>query len=183
MAIHHRGDPQAHAQLALILGAECSGKTTLCEALALQLAAPLAPEYLRVWCEREGRTPERHEQRQVMAGQLMLTRAALSQARARRARWVLSDGAPLLTAAYSIEYFNDDSLVEPGLRHARRAARIMVLDPEIAWQADGKLRDGPARRRSVHRILLELLQEARLAHHLISGATAMRIRDSLALLR
>ena len=179
----HTGDQQVHAQLALILGAECSGKTTLCEALSMRLAAPLATEYLRAWCEREGRTPDRHEQRQVMAGQLMLTRAALSEAHTRRARWVLSDGAPLLTAAYSIEYFNDHSLVDSGLRHAKRAARIMLLDPDIAWQADGRLRDGPARRRSVHRILVELLQHARIAHHTISGSPAQRIRDSLALLR
>ena len=179
----HTGDQQVHAQLALILGAECSGKTTLCEAIALRLAAPLAPEYLRAWCEREGRSPDRYEQRHVMAGQLVLTRAALRQARANRARWVLSDGSPLLTAAYSIEYFNDDSLVESGLRHAKRAARILLLDPEIAWQADGRLRDGPARRQSVHRILVELMQKARLAHHMISGAPAKRIRDSLALLR
>ena len=129
----HPSAAQATAQLALVLGAECSGKTTLCETLADHLAAPLAPEYLRMWCEREGRTPDRHEQRQVIAGQLSLTRAALRQARAARARWVLSDGAPLLTAAYSIEYFNDDSLVELGLRHARRAARIVLLDPEIEW--------------------------------------------------
>ncbi len=171
------------AQLALVLGAECSGKTTLCEALANHLAAPLAQEYLRMWCEREGRTPNRHEQRQVVAGQLILTRAAHRQARAARTRWVLSDGAPLLTAAYSIEYFNDDSLVELGLRHARRAARIVLLDPDIAWRADGRLRDGPARRRSVHGILVDLLQRAELAHHTLAGTPAARMRDCLALLR
>ncbi len=174
---------QATVQLALVLGAECSGKTTLCEALADHLAAPLAPEYLRMWCEREGRAPDRHEQRQVIAGQLSLTRAALRQARAARARWVLSDGAPLLTAAYSIEYFNDDSLVELGLRHARPAARIVLLDPEIEWRADGRLRDGPARRRSVHAILVDLLQRAKLSHHTLAGTPAARMRDCLALLR
>jgi nicotinamide riboside kinase len=96
---------------------------------------------------------------------------------------VLCDGAPLLTAAYSIEYFNDDSLVEMGLRHARRAARIVLLDPEIEWRADGWLRDGPARRRSVHCILVDLLQHAKLAHHTLAGTPAARMRDCLALLR
>jgi nicotinamide riboside kinase len=179
----HTGAAQVKARLALVLGGECSGKTTLCEALANDLAAPLAPEYLRMWCQRMGRTPARHEQRQVIAGQLMLTRAALRQARATRAGWALSDGAPLLTAAYSIEYFNDDSLVEMGLRHARRAARIVLLDPEIEWQADGRLRDGPASRRSVHCILVDLLRRAKLAHHTLGGTPAARMRDCLALLR
>lgn len=179
----HTGATQVAARLALVLGGECSGKTTLCEALAGHLQAPLAPEYLRMWCEREGRTPDRHEQRQVIAGQLMLTRAALRQARATQARWVLCDGAPLLTAAYSIEYFSDDSLVEMGLRHARRAARIVLLDPGIEWRADGWLRDGPARRRSVHCILVDLLQQAKLAHHTLAGTPAARMRDCLALLR
>ena len=88
-----------------------------------------------------------------------------------------------ITLAYSIEYFNDDSLVELGLRHARRAARIVLLDPEIEWRADGRLRDGPARRRSVHGILVDLLERAKLSHHTLAGTSAARMRDCLALLR
>ena len=64
-----------------------------------------------------------------------------------------------------------------------RAARIVLLDPEIEWRADGRLRDGPARRRSVHGILVGLLERANLAHYTLAGAPVARMRDCLALLR
>lgn len=171
------------ARVVLVLGAECSGKTTLCESLADRLGAPLAPEYLRQWCERSGRTPELSEQRHIAAGQLRLIREACREARAKGASWVLSDGAPLLTAAYSLEYFNDDSLVGAAMRHARRAACIVLLDPDIAWRADGGLRDGPERRSAVHRTLIDLLAVGGLAHHPVGGSPEKRVRDCLALLR
>ena len=169
--------------LITVLGAECSGKTTLCDALGQSLGASVVPEYLRQWCERTGRTPGRDEQRSIAAGQLALTRQALARARARGERWVVCDSAPLLTAAYGIEYFGDDSLVETGLRHARATRLTLLADPDIAWRADGHLRDGPARRASVHRILLDLLQREGIAHHRIAGTPERRLRDCLALLR
>ena len=170
-------------QLIAVLGAECSGKTTLCEQLGTQIGAAIVPEYLRQWCEREQRTPARGEQRHIAAGQLALTREALRQARARSTRWVISDGSPLLTAAYSIEYFGDHSLVPLGLRQARRARLTLLADPAIAWQADRHLRDGPQRRDAVHRILLALLSQAGIAYQPLTGSPAARVRDCLALLR
>ena len=170
-------------QLIAVLGAECSGKTTLCETLGTQTGAPIVPEYLRQWCEREQRTPSQGEQRHIAAGQLALTRQALRQARARSARWVISDGSALLTAAYSIEYFGDHSLVPLALRQARRARLTLLADPSIDWQADRHLRDGPQRRDSVHRLLLALLRQAGIPFQHITGSPAARVRDCLALLR
>lgn len=170
-------------RLIVVLGAECSGKTTLCESLGLRLGAPVVPEYLRLWCERSHRTPARHEQRHIAAGQLALTRQAMRRARAVPARWVVSDGSLLLTAAYSIEYFGDYSLVAPGLRHARRTHLTLLTDPAIEWAADQHLRDGPARRDAVHHILMGLLRQAGIAYHPISGSPAARVRDCLALVR
>ena len=45
-----------------LVGAESTGKTTMCQALAGQLQAQghsvgVVPEYLRQWCEARGRTP------------------------------------------------------------------------------------------------------------------------------
>ena len=173
----------ASPRLLVVLGGECSGKTSLCEALARALTAPAVPEYLRQWCEHSGRAPVRTEQRRIAAGQLSLTRQALREARTRRADWVVSDGSTLLTAAYSIEYFDDASLLAAALRHARRAHLTVLLDPEIAWQPDRHLRDGPARRASVHRTLVRLLSEAAIPHTLISGSPDRRLRDCLALVR
>jgi len=170
-------------RLIAVLGAECSGKTTLCEALGTRIGAPIVPEYLRQWCELTQRTPAQAEQRHIAAGQLARMRQALRQARAMSTRWVISDGSPLLTAAYSIEYFGDHSLVPLGLRQARRAHLTLLTDPAIDWQADRHLRDGPARRDAVHRVLLGLLRQADIPYQQVTGSTAVRARDCLALLR
>lgn len=170
-------------KLVVVLGGECSGKTTLSQALASALDVPWVPEYLRQWCERTGRTPDQDEQRVIAAGQLALTRRALREARARHAPWVISDGSVLLTAAYSIEYFDDHALQSVALRQARHVHLSVLLDPGIAWQADGRLRDGPARRASVHQTLERLLRESALPHALIGGSPAERVRDCLSLLR
>jgi len=57
-----------------ILGAECTGKTTLAHALATALdgcggRAAWVSETLRDWCRQNGRTPEAHEQRAIALAQ------------------------------------------------------------------------------------------------------------------
>ena len=57
-----------------VLGAESTGKTELARALAARLqqrgiTTTLVGEYLREWCEREGRTPRPDEQAAIAAKQ------------------------------------------------------------------------------------------------------------------
>ena len=57
-----------------LLGAESTGKTTLARELGTALAGrgervAVVAEYLREFCEREGRTPRREEQRGIAAEQ------------------------------------------------------------------------------------------------------------------
>lgn len=169
--------------LIAVLGGECSGKTTLCQALAKTLPGQVVPEYLREWCEQMGRTPTRGEQRSILAGQLLRQRQALRTAVAKGLHWVVTDGAPLLTAAYSAEYFDDASLVSAGLRHARGARVILLTDPGMAWQADGMLRDGQAMREAVHARLVQWLREANLPFHRVRGNPDERIQACLQVLR
>lgn len=176
-------NPRAAPGLIAVLGGECSGKTTLCQALAQTLPGQVVPEYLREWCQQMGRTPTRDEQRSILAGQLLKQRQALRMAAATGLQWVVTDGAPLLTAAYSAEYFDDASLHTAGLRHARGARMILLTDPGIAWQADGLLRDGQARREAVHTRLVQWLREANLPYHWVSGNPDERIRACLQALR
>ena len=79
-----------------LLGAESTGKSWLAKALAdvIQMrghAVSTIDEVLREWCEREGRTPQPHEQMGI----------ALAQARAVEQvtqGWVISDTTPIMTA-------------------------------------------------------------------------------------
>jgi hypothetical protein len=97
------------SRLVALLGAECTGKSTLAEALAARFNAGLVSEYLREWCDAHGRTPLQHEQAHIATEQAARIDAAVG-----RHELVVCDTTPLITALCSQHYFNDDSLLAQG---------------------------------------------------------------------
>lgn len=130
------------AQLICLIGPECTGKTTLAQALAQQLDGPWVPEYLRTFCDARGRTPVPQEQAHIMETQYQQEEAALQCANAQGQRWVFCDTAPLLTAIYSVFVFGDKSLLASARMLHTRYALTLLLESDIAWQADGMQREG-----------------------------------------
>jgi NadR type nicotinamide-nucleotide adenylyltransferase len=126
------------SRLVTLLGAECTGKSTLAPALAKHFNAGLVTEYLREWCAAHGRTPRQHEQAHIAAEQ-----AARIEAAARQHELVICDTTPLITALCSQHYFNDDALLADALAFQRRCDLILLCAPDLPWEADGFLRDGP----------------------------------------
>ena len=55
--------------IVVLLGAECTGKSSLTRLLGERLGVPTVPEYLREWCLRAGRTPRAFEQAAIAAEQ------------------------------------------------------------------------------------------------------------------
>lgn len=125
-------------RLVTLLGAECTGKSTLAPALARHFGAGLVTEYLREWCTTHGRTPQRHEQAHIAAEQ-----AARIAAAAREHELVICDTTPLITALCSQHYFDDDTLLDEALAFQRRCDLTLLCAPDLPWEADGFLRDGP----------------------------------------
>ena len=71
---------------------------------------------------------------------------------------VICDPAPIMTAVYSLQYFNDDSLVASALARmgsATERSRTLVVwcSPDIPWQADGIQREGPQTRARTHELI------------------------------
>ena len=126
------------SRLVTLLGAECTGKSTLAPGLAKHFNAGLVTEYLREWCADHGRTPQQHEQAHIAAEQ-----AARIDAAAAQHELVICDTTPLITALCSQHYFNDDSLLEGAIAFQRRSALTLLCAPDLPWEADGFLRDGP----------------------------------------
>lgn len=137
-------------RLICLIGAECTGKTTLAQALAQRMGGLWVPEYLRSFTEQHGRTPDRHEQLHVLEEQVRQEAAALVAARQQRHRWVFCDTAPLLTAVYSDCVFADVSLYPQARSLHARYALTLFLQPDIPWQADSLQRDGAPSRAAVH---------------------------------
>ncbi|PIQ52552.1 MAG: nicotinamide-nucleotide adenylyltransferase [Comamonadaceae bacterium CG12_big_fil_rev_8_21_14_0_65_59_15] len=141
--------------LICLIGAECCGKSTLAQVLAQHFGGVVAPEALRLFCDRHDRTPTQAEQSSLIDAQLALEAQALVFAK--QQRFTFCDSAPLMTAVYSDHYFADTSLYVQALRLHQRYALTLWLQPDLPWVADGNWRDGPAARIQVHTLLARAL--------------------------
>ena len=151
-----------------LLGAECTGKSALTELLAADGHATVG-EYLREWCLREGRTPRQHEQEGI-------AREQQRRIEATEAPLVVTDTTALMTALYSIHYFQDASLMPWAVAEQRRFDLTLLCCPQgIPWQADGFLRDGADTRARTHAELGALLQREGMAYRLLQGPLADRL--------
>ncbi len=165
-----------------LLGAECTGKTTLASALARELDAVLVPEYLRAFVQQHQRAPAAHEQAVILRTQIAWEADALRQAAQAGRAGIVCDTAPLLTAVYSAHYFGDASLLPQALAHHACYTHTLLLEPDFPWQPDGTQRDGPAARDAVQQRLATLLADAAVPHTRITGTSAQRLQHALACL-
>lgn len=162
-----------------LLGAESTGKSTLSVALLEALRAQtrlrcaLVPEYLREWCEREGRTPRADEQLAIAQTQWQRAEAA-----ALDHDLVLHDTTPLMPAVYSEMLFGDTSLHPFALRIQARMDATLLLATDLPWVADG-LRDGPHAQAPTDRLIRRALRSAGLGFSLVSGQGPDRLAQAL----
>lgn len=146
------------ATVALMLGGECTGKTSLSRALADALtdrAVLIVGEALRNFVDRNRRTPTRSEQQDLWDQQRTFLREAIMSAPPEGL--VICDPAPLMTAVYSLQYFADDSFLEPAIRETCDADLTIWCTPDIPWEADGLQRDGADAREKTHTLLDEFV--------------------------
>lgn len=167
-----------------VVGAESTGKTVLAQALAVRLAAETGlrvswvPEWLRQWCDAQGRTPLAHEQADIAR-----TQHARIEAAARAHELVVCDTTALMTAVYSRYVFGDRSLEAEAAALHRGMALTLLTALDLPWQPDGLQRDGPQVRAPVDTMLRELMLLQGLPWALVAGQGAARLEASLAAVR
>ena len=166
-------------QLVCLLGAESTGKTTLARQLAAHFDCPWVPEYLRTFCQYQGRTPNRQEQSQVLETQHLHVLAACKLAQQNSAPFVFCDTAPLLTAVYSDFVFGDGTLYARARELHASYDLTLFLAPDIDWVADGLQRDGAHVRAPVYTLILAQLQVMATPFCTISGQGEQRFESAL----
>lgn len=166
-------------RLIALVGAESTGKTrlslalqqTLAEATGLRIA--VVPEYLRLWCDEQGRTPRAEEQAGI---------AAEHERRIEAARLdhdlVLCDTTPLMVAVYSDYLFDDPGLYPAALALHRRCELTLLTALDIPWAAD-PMRDGPHVRDPVDAKVRHALLGAGLGWAAVMGTGATRLDSAL----
>jgi HTH-type transcriptional repressor of NAD biosynthesis genes len=161
-----------------ILGAECTGKSTLALALLEPLRAlypsPLhIDEYLRTWCLLHGRSPLAHEQ-------LHIAQTQAQRIDSGEGRCVIADTTPLITAVYSDVLFNDPSLYPFAIHFQRTLNMTLLTGLDVQWHADSFLRDGIAARGAIDQRLREILTRHALPFSTVYGQGQRRTDAALA---
>ena len=146
------------------------------------MPALIVPEYLRTWCDLKQRTPLRHEQADIVRGQIEAERLAYELAQGQGIDWMVVDSSPLMTAVYSLEYFNDDALCAEALMHQSRYCLSLVMDDGIEWVGTDWQRDSPLRRASCQSRLVELLNSTGIGYYVIAGSAEDRLERTRALI-
>jgi nicotinamide riboside kinase len=164
-----------------VLGAESTGKSWLTQALAGVLrargqAVHTVDEVLRQWCDRAGRTPQRHEQMAIAEQQ---AQASHPPGQPVPNTWLLSDTTPLMTAVYSHHLFDDKSLYPMALAHQALYDITLVTGLDLPWVADGLQRDGPQVRGPVDTLVRQALEGSGMAYRVVYGLGPRRLNNAL----
>jgi len=161
-----------------LLGAQCTGKTALAQALAAALQARgqsthCTADALRPWRAHHGRPPKAHEQIPLAHSQAQRVRQAPA------CDVLLADSAPLMTAIYSDLVLADRSLYPYALAHHAVYDLTLLTGLDLPWLEDGVQRDGPHLQRQVDARLREVLQTEGLRFSVVYGQGAQRCNCAL----
>ena len=172
VAAQYGAVPPTSVPRLVLLGAESSGKTTLCQALAEALATAWVPEYGRILHEQKNGALAYEDLLYIGRRQLELEDAALPQARG----WLVCDTNAATTALYSYYYFHR---CEPALQAlarvcAARYARTFVCLPTVPFAQDG-WRGPEALRQFQHGAILMQLDLLGIPYTLLDGSVAERV--------
>ena len=148
--------PDPAAGLIGVVGGESTGKSTLAAALGMRLPAIVVPEYLRTWVEHHrGQVPQPGEQAEIMTAHRASEEAGILEAERMGLAWVVSDSGPLMTAVYSIQYYDDPSLLPLAIEWTAHNDLILWCQDDFPWQPDPQ-RDGSHARATSQQLLAEI---------------------------
>ena len=162
-----------------LLGGESTGKSTLAEDLAQALPGFIAEEYLRDFVRDFGRMPTLTDQEGIYLTQQMTVHTVRRAAAHSGTPWVIADPLPLMTAVYSIVYFDDDALMSPGLEDAAAYDALLWCAPDVPWAPEEGMRDGSDMRDRADQVIREYVA-TRLDLTRITGDRGARLASALA---
>lgn len=137
----------------VVTGSECTGKTTLAEALANHYNTVLVPEYARQFVQDLGMAPKASDVEAIARGQIASEDALAGDA----SRILIQDTDLVSTIVYSRHYYGDcpawieDAVVE------RAGDLYLLCDIDVPWVPDGNQRDRGERRDEMHQLFRQAL--------------------------
>ena len=155
----------------VVTGSECTGKTTLAEALSIHFETVSVPEFARQFVIDKGAAPEYEDVEAVARGQISLEDEKTAEA----SRLLIQDTDLLSTVVYSRHYYGDcPHWIEEAFE--KRAADLYLLTGiDVPWVPDGEQRDRGDRREEMHELFRSALVDRRLTYVELRGSRGQRL--------
>ena len=164
----------------VVTGSECTGKTTLVQALAARFRTAFSPEGARHYLNQVKRPLSFKDVEPIAHHQVSLEREALEQAE----KLVILDTDLLSTVIYSHHYYGEckNWIVEMAM--SRIADLYLLCDIDVPWTEDGLQRDQgqPEQRRQVHQAFIRELNRIQAPHVVLSGDEDTRLGHAIAII-
>jgi NadR type nicotinamide-nucleotide adenylyltransferase len=146
----------------VVTGSECTGKTTLAEALAARFDSPWSREFVREYVDGKQAALDESDVEPIARGQLAAERAAEQAGRGRKSPIVVRDTDLISTAVYSRHYYGRCPEWVATAARERLGDVYLLLRPDVPWVPDGLQRDRPDEeaRAEMHALFREALVAA-----------------------
>lgn len=179
----HKSNNQTHHRLykVSILGAECTGKSTLCRDLAHHFNTICVGEYMRSYLQNKpaGYICQYDDLLPIAIGQMT---HEIHQSQFAH-RYLFCDTSVFEIMTYAYWYFNDcPNEIIAMVKQSNYDLILLTDDKGITWQADG-MRDLPHGREAMRAFFIKHLDNHGLTYHHISGDKQSRINQVERLLK
>lgn len=166
---------RAVATRIVVTGGECTGKTSLAEALGARLGAPWLPEAARGYAEeaaREGRALTLRDVEPIARRHVAAENAAVGGMAGPAV--IVLDTDLLSTVAYSRHYYGASSAWLESEARMRLGDIYLLCAPDIPWAPDG-VRDRPGNREAMFAHFVAVLGEFGAHVHIVRGPGGARL--------
>ena len=159
----------------VVTGSECTGKTTLAEALAEHYGTVFIPEFVRQYVREKGSAPEYWDVEAIARGQIELENRLAADA----SQLLIQDTDLLSTVVYSHHYYGRcPRWIEYAMR--KRAAQIYLLAGiDVPWVEDGDQRDRGDRRDEMQQLFRQALIDRHLGFIEVLGTLENRLETAI----
>lgn len=159
----------------VFIGAECTGKSAIAQAVAERLGEPWSKEYVRQYVDQLDRPLNKSDLEPIARGQIRLEDAAYATA----SKYVFHDTNLLSSIFYAEHYFDTHIDWVDELFQSRDYDCYYFCQPDIPWKADPGQRESPQEREKLHKLLESILEQYRIPYIPIEGSLVDRMNTVL----
>lgn len=161
-----------------VTGSECTGKTTLAQALAKHYGTVAVPEYVRRFVDEKQRAPVAADVDAIARGQIALEERLSDRAH----RLLVLDTDLLSTLVYSRHYFGSSpDWIEERVR-SKPADLYLLCNIDVPWSPDGAQRDRGDRREEMQNLFRRALLDREFPFLELQGDPASRLGDAISMI-